>query len=38
MFPVSTDIKDSNIVEANCTIDEDYSIVMGDERFYRLVR
>lgn len=37
MFPVSTDIKDSNIVEANCTIDEDYSIVMGDERFYRLV-
>jgi len=35
MIPVSLNSEDCNILEANCTIDDGYTIIMGDERFYR---
>lgn len=35
MIPVSLKSEDCNIKEANCTIDDSYTIIMGDERFYR---
>lgn len=35
MLPVSMNIADGDIIECNCTIDDSYMIIMGDERFYR---
>lgn len=35
MIPVSLKSEDGNIIESNCTIDDSYMIIMGDERFYR---
>ncbi|MBQ4283085.1 MAG: GGDEF domain-containing protein, partial [Lachnospira sp.] len=35
MIPVSMSMADGDILEANCTIDDSYMIIMGDERFYR---
>ncbi len=35
MMPVSMAIADGDILECNCTIDDSYMIIMGDERFYR---
>lgn len=37
MIPVSMKLPDNDIIEANCTINEDYAIIMGDERFYRMI-
>lgn len=37
MLPVSMEMAGSDIVEANCTIDEKYVVQMGDERFYRII-
>ena len=35
MIPVSVNLVDCDVIEANCTIDKEFIIVMGDERFYR---
>ncbi len=35
MMPVSMNMADGDIIECNCTIDDSYMIIMGDERFYR---
>lgn len=35
MIPISMKKEDNDILEANCTIDDSYMIVLGDERFYR---
>ncbi len=37
MLPVSMDISGGDIIECNCTIDDSYMIIMGDERFYRAI-
>lgn len=35
MIPVSMELADCDILECSCTIDSDFFIIMGDERFYR---
>lgn len=35
MIPISVNLEDCDVIEANCTIDKEFIIVMGDERFYR---
>lgn len=37
MIPVSMKLSNSEIIEANCTVNEDYFVMMGDERFYRMI-
>lgn len=37
MIQVSMNVSDNDILEANCTVTDEYSIVSGDERFFRMV-
>ncbi len=37
MTQVSTSMINNDIVEASCVIDDKYSIIMGDERFYGMI-
>lgn len=37
MAQVSTNMINNDIVEASCVIDDKYSIIMGDERFYGMI-
>ena len=37
MIQVSMNVSDSDILEANCTITDEYSIVSGDEHFFRMM-
>lgn len=37
MAQVSTNMINNDIVEASCVIDNNYSIIMGDERFYGMI-
>lgn len=37
MAQVSTGMINNDIVEASCVIDDNYSIIMGDERFYGMI-
>ena len=37
MMRVSMNVSDNDILEANCTVKYDYTIVSGDERFFRMM-
>lgn len=37
MAQVSTNMINNDVVEASCVIDDHYSIIMGDERFYGMI-
>ena len=37
MTQVSTSMINNDIVEASCVIDDKYSIIIGDERFYGMI-